>query len=98
MTQAFTKDELRSATRVLYAELRAVRFQEVDAAGLIFYPRMLEYFSDAYLGWLASLGYDMPARVADGSWRAPIVHAEADFLAPLRFGDLVTVEIVGAKV
>jgi 1,4-dihydroxy-2-naphthoyl-CoA hydrolase len=95
--RAFTREELEAASP-LYTEQRPVRFQDVDAAGTIFYPRLLEYFSDAYLGLLAAGSVDLSGRIAHGSFRAPIVHAEADFLAPLRFRDAVTVEVAGARV
>jgi 1,4-dihydroxy-2-naphthoyl-CoA hydrolase len=95
--RAWTRQELEAASPALYSERRKVRFQEVDAAGVLFYPRLLEYFSDAYLGLLASGRVDLWGRIADGSFRTPIVHAEADYLAPLRFGDTATVEIAGAR-
>jgi YbgC/YbaW family acyl-CoA thioester hydrolase len=94
--RTFTKEELEAASP-LYTERRPVRFQDVDAAGTIFYPRLLEYFSDAYLGLLAAGSVDLSGRIAHGSFRAPIVHAEADFLVPLRFRDMVAVEIAGAR-
>jgi 1,4-dihydroxy-2-naphthoyl-CoA hydrolase len=95
---SFTREELQSGSPALYTERRPVRFQEVDAAGTIFYPRVLEYFSDAYLALLAAGGVDMHGRISDRSLLTPIVHAEADYLAPLRFGDTATVEIAAARV
>jgi YbgC/YbaW family acyl-CoA thioester hydrolase len=96
--RAFTRDELETASPALYSERHPVRFQDVDTAGTIFYPRVLEYFSDAYLSFLGQGGDAIHERIANGSFRTPIVHAEADYLAPLRFGDTMTVEIVEAKV
>jgi YbgC/YbaW family acyl-CoA thioester hydrolase len=96
--RAFTREELQSGSPALHAERRPVRFQEIDAAGTIFYPRVLEYFSDAYLALLAEGSVDMRGRITDRSLLTPIVHAEADYLAPLRFGDTATVEIAGARV
>lgn len=94
---AFTREELETASPALHTERRPVRFQDVDAAGTLFYPRLLEYFSDAYLSLLATGRVDLRGKIADGSFRAPIVHAEADYLAPLRFGDTAVVEIAGAR-
>jgi len=94
---AFTREELQSSTVILFTERRPVRFQDVDAAGTLFYPRLLEYFSDAYLGLLAGGATDLRGGIIDGSFLTPIVHAEADYLAPLRFGDTVTIEIANAR-
>jgi 1,4-dihydroxy-2-naphthoyl-CoA hydrolase len=93
----FTREELEAASPALHTERRPIRFQDVDAAGTLFYPRLLEYFSDAYLGLLAAGRVDLWGKIADGSFRAPIVHAEADYFAPLRFGDTAVVEIAGAR-
>jgi YbgC/YbaW family acyl-CoA thioester hydrolase len=82
----------------VYRHERVVRFQDVDAAGTIFYPRVLELFSDAYVAVLGAAGIDLPSHLERGSWVAPIVHAEADYLAPLRFGNAITVEIAALQV
>ena len=75
-----------------------VRFQDIDAAGIVFYPRILEYFHDAYVELLSVRGVALDAALRDRRWLAPIKHAEADFLAPLSFGDVVDVELVRALV
>jgi 1,4-dihydroxy-2-naphthoyl-CoA hydrolase len=94
----FTDDELTDDRPARFAEARVVRFQDVDAAGIVFYPRVLEYFSDAYMAFFMARGYDMPREVERRTFAAPLIHAEADYLLPLRFGDAVSVEVVGAKV
>jgi YbgC/YbaW family acyl-CoA thioester hydrolase len=95
--RGYTKAELVDATHVRFAEKRLVRFQDVDAAGIIFYPRVLEYMSDVYIAMLMESGWDLPAELGKESVGTPLVHAEADYLAPLRFGDTVHVEVVGVK-
>ncbi len=80
-----------------FARPRSVKFQDVDAAGVIFYPRLLEYFNDAYLDfWRTSVS--RRTNLGRAPWISPVRHAEADFLRPLRFGDRVEVGIVAAKV
>ena len=95
--QRFNRDEIVSAERPLHAETRAVRFQDVDAAGTVFYPRFFEYFSDAYIAMLGKIGFDLAGQLATGGWNSPIVHAEADYLAPLVYGDVAVVEIARAR-
>src|SRR4051794_27042027 len=90
--RGLTRDELTGATAI-HAEARSVRFQDVDAAGIIFFPKILEYFHDAFMAMLAAAGLDLKVILADGSWGMPLIHAEADYLRPLRFGDPIVVEI-----
>ncbi|WP_438043651.1 acyl-CoA thioesterase [Sorangium sp. So ce128] len=97
MKRAFSVDELKQTAPRLAVERRAVRFQDVDAAGIVFYPRVLEYFSDAYMIALKERGIDLPAMIAGGMIKLPLVHAEADYLLPLRFGDTIEVEVLAPK-
>jgi 1,4-dihydroxy-2-naphthoyl-CoA hydrolase len=94
----FTRDELVLPERSLFSEPRLVRFQDVDAAGTIYFPRVLEYFADAYLGLLRAAGLDVPRMLRERTNAAPLRHAEADFLRPLFFGDEVLAEVVRARI
>lgn len=94
----FTKDAILAAGAALATQRRPVRFQDVDAAGTIFFPKVFEYFSDAYLELLLAAGLDVPGSLARKESAAPLVHAEADYLGPLRFGDEAVVEVVLARV
>ncbi|WP_437681363.1 acyl-CoA thioesterase [Sorangium sp. So ce131] len=97
MKRAFSAEELKHAAPRLAVERRSVRFQDVDAAGIVFYPRVLEYFSDAYLAALKERGVDVPGMIAGGGIKLPLVHAEADYLLPLRYGDAIEVEVLAPK-
>ena len=92
----FERDVLKQAARAFKME-REVRFQDVDAAGVIFYPRLLEYFNDAYLALLSSAGQPLHESLGRAPWVSPVRHAEADFLRPLRFGDAIEVALVGVR-
>lgn len=99
MSTAFDRDALaRTDTQALVSTRRTVKFQEVDAAGTIYFPRVLEYFADAYLLVLERAGLDVPAMLRDKTLAAPLAHAEADFLRPLFFGDVVDVEVLALQV
>jgi 1,4-dihydroxy-2-naphthoyl-CoA hydrolase len=82
----------------LFAMPRTVRFQDIDAAGILFYARAFEYFHDAYLALLEDRGIDVPARIRERTWGAPLGHAEADFKAPMRYGDRIVVDIDGGTI
>jgi len=92
----FTLDDLDVTTPALVRQERKVRFQEVDAAGTIYFAKVFELCGDAYLELLESSGLDVAGILRAKTWAAPLRHAEADYRAPLFFGDAVTVEIVRA--
>lgn len=94
----FEREELKRSNPVAFVEQRSIRFQEIDAAGIIFYPRVLEMFHDTYAGFLAFAGAPLREVMQRDSWLAPVRHAEADYFKPLRFGDEVRVEICRAHV
>ena len=86
-------DELRSAPAA-HTHARAVRFQDVDAAGIAFFARILEYFHDAWAEFLTSVGHPLHEVIGARGIGAPLRHIEGDFLKPLRFGDPIHVSIV----
>lgn len=97
-SERFANDLIQGAAQSLVAQTRRVRFQDVDAAGTVFFPKVLEYMSDAYLELLLAAGLDVPGLLERREAAAPLIHAEADYLAPLRFGDEVVVEVVLARI
>lgn len=92
----FERDTLRRRPESAFAEERAIRFQDVDAAGIIFYPRLFEYCHDLLVAFFAHAGAPLHENLRAPTWLAPIRHAEADYFKPLRFGDRVEVAIVAA--
>ena len=92
----FERDDLKLSRPHAFVERRAISFQDIDAAGIIFYPRVLALFHDVYVGFLAFAGCPLPEVLKSRAWLAPVRHAEADYFKPLRFGDEVTVEICRA--
>lgn len=81
----------------LYTDTRDVRFQEVDAAGIVFYARIFDYFHDAYVGFLRERGAPLERALRYGEWVAPLTRAEAEYLRPLRFGDRIDVSVVAVR-
>jgi 1,4-dihydroxy-2-naphthoyl-CoA hydrolase len=94
----FERERLLAASPRAFVRERVVRFQDVDAAGIIFFARAFEYFHDAYVEFLDANGAALPAALRERSWAAPLRHAEADYLRPLRFGDQIAVALVAAHV
>ncbi|MBI2892874.1 MAG: acyl-CoA thioesterase [Deltaproteobacteria bacterium] len=94
----FTVEELRDAPRPEYGHPVEVRFQDVDGAAIVFYSRFFEYFHDAFAGFLGHHGISLAEAVRSGEWLAPLVHADAEYLSRLRFGDSAVVELVRAGI
>ena len=79
-------------TMVSHTEHIRVRWSEADPAGIAFYPRFFEWFDIATEALFESLGLPWPEifpkyRVVG----VPIVESGARFVAPVRYGDEVTV-------
>ena len=68
-----------------------VRFADVDHAGIVYYPRFFDYFHVAFEEFFRDrLGDKAYRRLLDERQIGfPAVHAECDYLAPLRFSDSV---------
>ncbi|NIP83609.1 MAG: acyl-CoA thioesterase [Gemmatimonadetes bacterium] len=90
-------ERIAASTEVLHAERRIVRFQEVDAAGIVFYARVFDYFHDVYVAFLRARGAPLEAALREGTWVAPLRRAEAEYLRPLRFGEEIAVAIVAVE-
>jgi 4-hydroxybenzoyl-CoA thioesterase len=72
---------------------RPVRFDEVDAAGILFFARFFNYAHDAMEAFFGQLPGGYVALINGRKVGLPAVHVEADFLSPLRFGDIARIEV-----
>lgn len=72
-----------------------VRFAEVDAAGIVFFARAFEIAHAAFEGLLSEVGLPLAEILVTQPWIMPLVHAEADYKAPMRLGDKL---VVGVRV
>ncbi len=69
------------------------RFQDIDAAGILFFGRNFDYFHDAYVAFLDSLGLPLDASLQTADFLLPLVHTNADFVQPMRFGERGEIEL-----
>lgn len=84
---------------------RPVDFQDVDAAGIVFFARFFDYAHDAMEHFFDGIpprpggvrpGYaDLVMKRRIGF---PVVHITADFRSPLRYGDVVRIETTVTKI
>jgi 4-hydroxybenzoyl-CoA thioesterase len=69
-----------------------VRWGDVDAAGIVFYPRFYEWYDLGCEALFASLGLPWPELFPrHGIVGVPIVESGSRFLSPARYGDTLTV-------
>jgi len=71
--------------------------RQTDAAGVLFFGEQFSLAADAYQAFLVDIGISTRAVFDAGDYRIPIVHAEADYHAPLRVNDPVTIEVTVSR-
>ena len=82
-----------------FRTLLKIRFGDIDRAGIVYYPRFLHYFHvslEEFFG--QELGVDYPILINEHHIGLPTVHLETDFSKPLRYGDLIEVEVSVLKI
>ncbi len=70
-----------------------VRFEEIDAAGIVYFARFFTWCHDAMAAMLDPIEGGYAGLVRTRKLGFPAVHVEADYLSPLRFGDEVHVHV-----
>ena len=74
----------------------AVRFADVDNAGIFYYPRFFHAFHVAFEKWWEGVGRPYHIVLNQDRVGFPAVHIECDFEKPVTFGDPMEIR-VGAK-
>lgn len=69
-----------------------INFSETDPGGILFFAEYLRIAHIAYERFFESLGLDHNYFI-DEKYVLPIVHSEADYLSPVRFGDELECEV-----
>ncbi|MBD2195615.1 MULTISPECIES: acyl-CoA thioesterase [Calothrix] len=76
---------------------RSVRFQDTDAAGVVYFTNILGICHEAYEESLEAAGIDLKAFFSNPAMAFPIVHANVDFLRPIFCGDKLLVNLMPQK-
>jgi 4-hydroxybenzoyl-CoA thioesterase len=77
---------------------RPIRFEEVDAARIVFFARFLNYAHEAMEALLGGLEGGYVRLVNERRIGMPAVHVSCDFKSPLRFGDVARIETRAARI
>lgn len=70
-----------------------IPFQDIDAAGIVFFAHLYRYAHEAYERFMSEVGQPLPRLLKEGDYHLPLIHSEADFHQPLRHGEVITVEL-----
>lgn len=76
----------------------AVRFGDVDHAGIVYYPQFFIYFHEAFEDFFEDNGHSYPELLNVRRIGFPTVHIESDYQLPLRYGDALDIELSVPKV
>lgn len=77
---------------------RPIKFEDVDAAGIVFFARFVTYAHEAMEHFFSSLEGGYPRLIMERRIGLPAVHLDVSFKAPARYGDTLRIETSVAKV
>jgi 4-hydroxybenzoyl-CoA thioesterase len=84
---------------ITHATTLQVRWGDVDAAGIAFYPRFYEWYDHGCEALFAARGLPWPQTFPRyGIVGVPIVESGSRFTSPVRYGDTLTIRAVVAWV
>lgn len=75
-----------------------VRLNDTDAAGILYFANQFRFIHDAFDDFFESEGYSFHKMLYDESFTFVIVHAEADYLAPLAISDKIEIHLSIANI
>jgi len=75
-----------------------IRLYDTDAAGILFFANQFRLVQEAYEAFLEDNGIIIREFLSQSNFIVPIVHAESDFISPLRAGDGIVIEIDLVKI
>lgn len=78
---------------------RIIRFQDTDAAGVVYFANVLAMCHEAYEESLAASEINLKELFSSNSDIAiPIVHASVDFFRPMFCGDKISIRLVPQQI
>ncbi len=72
---------------------RLIYLADTDMAGVVYFNQFLQFCHEAYEAWLMAQRLSLPNLLSQHQTALPIVHAEIDFMAPVHYGDHLTIEL-----
>ncbi|MEW5852033.1 MAG: thioesterase family protein [Myxococcota bacterium] len=82
-----------------FTSIQRIRFDDVDGAGIVYYPRFFHLCHAAFEDFFNAEGpYSYPELIGKRRMGFPTVHLESDFRFPLKYGDSARVTLAVEKV
>ena len=81
-----------------FSYTRTVRFQDTDAAGVVYFANVLAMCHEAYETSLAASGINLKVFFSNPEVAFPIIHASVDFYRPMFAGDRLTIQLTPKQV
>lgn len=79
---------------MIYSKHFRYRFGDIDDAGVAYYPKLLHCFHCTFEDWWSEgLAHPYPRLMHQDRLGFPVVKIEAEFFAPIRYGDEPTVHL-----
>jgi 1,4-dihydroxy-2-naphthoyl-CoA hydrolase len=72
---------------------KKVYLADTDAAGRIFYSRLLEILHEAYEEFLEEIGFSLSSILKANTLSLPITHVEIDFYSPISLGSTLKIKL-----
>ncbi len=72
---------------------RAVKFEDIDAAGIVFFGKFLNYLHDGMEAFFGGLDGGYSGLINKRRVGFPAVDVHVSYQSPLRFGDVVLLEV-----
>ena len=70
-----------------------IYYEDTDCGGVVYYANYLKYFERARTEYLESRGWSVASLMEQGTVFV-VVHAEAEYRSPARYGDTLVIETV----
>ncbi len=71
---------------------RPIKFEEVDAAAIVFFARFVNYAHEAMEHFFSHVPGGYPGLILARRIGFPAVHLDATFASPVRFGEVLRIE------
>ena len=76
---------------------RTIRFQDTDAAGVVYFANALAMCHEAYEASIAASGINLKLFFSNQEAAIPIVRASVDFFRPMFCGDCINIYLVSKQ-
>ncbi len=82
----------------MYSYKRIIRVQDTDATGVLYFANQLQIGLEAFEDFLCTQGFSIGEMIKKRHYLLPIVHAEADFFAPIHVSDALELTLTFPRV